>query len=30
VNFILDNLISAKRAKPMIVVTDNLNAAKPG
>jgi len=29
-DFILDNLIAAKKAKPMIVVMDNLNAAKPG
>lgn len=27
---ILDNLIAAKKAKPMIVVMDNLNAVKPG
>ena len=27
---ILDNLIAAKRATPMIVVMDNLNAVKPG
>jgi len=27
---ILDNLIAAKKATPMIVVMDNLNAAKPG
>jgi enterochelin esterase-like enzyme len=30
VDFILDNLIAAGKAKPMIVVMDNLNAAKPG
>uniref|UniRef100_Q022X8 Putative esterase n=1 Tax=Solibacter usitatus (strain Ellin6076) TaxID=234267 RepID=Q022X8_SOLUE len=30
VDFILDNLIAAKKAKPMIVVMDNLNAVKPG
>lgn len=30
VDFILDNLIAAKKARPMIVVMDNLNAAKPG
>ena len=29
-DFILDNLIAAKKAKPMIVVMDNLNAARPG
>ncbi len=29
-DFILDNLIAAKKAKPMIIVMDNLNAAKPG
>jgi enterochelin esterase family protein len=28
--FILDNLIAAGRARPMIVVMDNLNAVKPG
>ena len=27
---IMDNLIAARRATPMIVVMDNLNAAKPG
>jgi enterochelin esterase family protein len=27
---IMDNLIAAKRATPMLVVMDNLNAAKPG
>jgi enterochelin esterase family protein len=30
VDFIMDNLIAAKKAKPMIIVMDNLNAAKPG
>ncbi len=30
VDFIMDNLIAAGKAKPMIVVMDNLNAAKPG
>lgn len=30
VDFILDNLIAAQKAKPMIVVMDNLNAVKPG
>ncbi|MCW5982682.1 MAG: esterase [Bryobacteraceae bacterium] len=29
-DFILDNLIAAKKAKPMIIVMDNLNAVKPG
>ena len=29
-DFILDNLIAAKKAKPMLIVMDNLNAAKPG
>jgi len=29
-DFIMDNLIAAKKAKPMIVVMDNLNAVKPG
>ncbi len=29
-DFILDNLIAEKKAKPMIIVMDNLNAAKPG
>jgi enterochelin esterase family protein len=28
--FILDNLIAAKKAKPMLIVMDNLNAVKPG
>ena len=30
VDVILDNLIAAKKAKPMIIVMDNLNAVKPG
>jgi enterochelin esterase-like enzyme len=30
VDFIMDNLIAAGRAKPMIIVMDNLNAVKPG
>src|SRR6478735_9101797 len=30
VDIILDNLIAAKKATPMIVVMDNLNAVKPG
>jgi enterochelin esterase-like enzyme len=29
-DLILDNLIAAKKARPMIVVMDNLNAARPG
>src|SRR5947207_15637228 len=29
-DFIMDKLIAAKKAKPMIVVMDNLNAVKPG
>ena len=29
-DFILDNLIAAGKAKPMIIVMDNLNAVKPG
>ena len=29
-DFILDNLIAAKRARSMIIVMDNLNAVKPG
>ncbi len=29
-DFILDNLIAAKKARPMLIVMDNLNAAKPG
>jgi enterochelin esterase-like enzyme len=28
-DFIMDNLIAAKKAKPMIIVMDNLNAVKP-
>jgi enterochelin esterase-like enzyme len=30
VDLIMDNLIAANRARPMIVVMDNLNAVKPG
>jgi enterochelin esterase-like enzyme len=30
VDFILDNLIAAGKAKPMLIVMDNLNAVKPG
>ena len=30
VDLILDNLIAAKKATPMIIVMDNLNAVKPG
>lgn len=30
VNFILDNLIAAKKAKPMIIVMDSMSARKPG
>ena len=30
VDYIMDNLIAEKKAKPMIVVMDNLNAVKPG
>ena len=30
VEFIMDNLIAAKKSKPMIIVMDNLNAVKPG
>lgn len=30
VNAIMDNLIAAGKAKPMIIVMDNLNAVKPG
>ena len=30
VDFILDNLIAANKAKPMLIVMDNLNAVKPG
>ena len=29
-DFILDNLIAQRKAAPMIIVMDNLNAAKPG
>ena len=29
-DFILDNLIAAGKAKPMLIVMDNLNAVKPG
>jgi enterochelin esterase-like enzyme len=29
-DLILDNLIAEKKARPMIIVMDNLNAAKPG
>jgi enterochelin esterase family protein len=29
-DLILDNLIAAKKAKPMIIVMDNLNTARPG
>jgi len=29
-DFILDNLIAAGKAKPMVIVMDNLNAVKPG
>lgn len=29
-DFILDNLIAANKAKPMLIVMDNLNAVKPG
>jgi len=29
-DFIMDNLIAGKKAKPMLVVMDNLNAVKPG
>lgn len=29
-DLILDNLIAAKKARPMIIVMDNLNAVKPG
>ena len=29
-DFIMDNLIAEKKARPMIVVMDNLNAVKPG
>ena len=30
VEFIMNNLIAEKKAKPMIIVMDNLNAVKPG
>src|SRR5690348_11733402 len=30
VNQIMDNLIAEKKAKPMLIVMDNLNAVKPG
>jgi enterochelin esterase family protein len=30
VDFIMDNLIAVGKAKPMIIVMDNLNAVKPG
>src|SRR5206468_666792 len=30
VDFIMDNLLAEKKAKPMIIVMDNLNAVKPG
>jgi enterochelin esterase family protein len=30
VDFIMDNLIAAGKAKPMIIVMDNLNVVKPG
>jgi enterochelin esterase-like enzyme len=30
VDFIMDTLIAEKKAKPMIIVMDNLNAVKPG
>jgi enterochelin esterase family protein len=30
VDFIMDNLIAAKKAKPMLIVMDNLNVVKPG
>jgi enterochelin esterase-like enzyme len=30
VDFIMDNLIAQKKAKPMLIVMDNLNAVKPG
>jgi enterochelin esterase-like enzyme len=29
-DYILDNLIAVKKAKPMLIVMDNLNAVKPG
>jgi enterochelin esterase family protein len=30
VDVIMDNLIAEKKARPMIIVMDNLNAVKPG
>jgi enterochelin esterase family protein len=30
VDYIMDNLVAEKKAKPMIIVMDNLNAVKPG
>jgi enterochelin esterase-like enzyme len=30
VDYIMDNLIAEKKAKPMIIVMDNINAVKPG
>ena len=30
VDYIMDNLIAERKAKPMIIVMDNLNAVKPG
>lgn len=30
VDLIMDNLIAAKQAKPMVIVMDNLNAVRPG
>jgi len=30
VDYIMDNLLAEKKAKPMIIVMDNLNAVKPG
>lgn len=30
VDFIMDNLIAEKKAKPMLIVMDNLNAVRPG
>ena len=30
VDFVMDNLIDGKKAKPMLIVMDNLNAVKPG
>jgi enterochelin esterase family protein len=29
-DFIMDNLIAAKKARPMLIVMDNLNAVRPG